>query len=193
MNSQLTFNQTINEIDKERKTISVLAEELNSENINNNPSIIKSIFPVCEECKENIPFEIYEHKIRFLCKNGHLNLLTLNEYEEYQKANAKVINLEEGNDKINKCSSCENELCVLCSYKKSKKNNIINNELINFICEKHNDVFISYCKQCKKNLCMKCVNQHKSNKNHKNHDIIHYFEILPEKTNLKKKIKEFQK
>ena len=75
MNSQLTFNQTINEIDKERKTISVLAEELNSENINNNPSIIKSIFPVCEECKENIPFEIYDHKIRFICKNGHLNLM----------------------------------------------------------------------------------------------------------------------
>ena len=69
---------------------------------------------------------------------------------------------------------------------------MINNELKNFICEKHNDVFISYCKQCKKNLCMKCVNQHKSNKNHKNHDIIHYFEILPEKTNLKKKLKNFK-
>ena len=71
INSQLTFNQIINDSDKERKTISVSVDYINQENLIINSKIIKSIFPICPECKEKVPLEIDDYKINYSCKNGH--------------------------------------------------------------------------------------------------------------------------
>ena len=186
INSQLTFSQIINEADKERKIISILVEELNSDKSKNNSSIIESKFPICPDCKEVVPFEIYDHKIRLDCKNGHLNLFPINEYKDYQKSNTSKIDIEQNNNRKNECISCENELCLLCSYKQDKKNKIINNDSKNYICEMHDELYISYCKKCKINICMKCA------KAHDNHNIINFWEIIPDKDELSKKLIEFK-
>ena len=87
INSQLTFAQIISEADKGRKIISILVDELNLEKQKTNSNIINSFFPVCPDCKEMVPFEIYGHKLRLQCTNGHLNLLSLKGYDEYRKLN----------------------------------------------------------------------------------------------------------
>ena len=76
-------------------------------------------------------------------------------------------------------------VCLLCSYKQDKINNKINNFSKNYICEIHNELFISYCEDCKINICMKCMKEHKSH----NHNIIYYWDILPDKNDLYTKIR----
>ena len=44
----------------------------------------------------------------------------------------------------------------LCLSIHNKNHNIINYERKNYICEIHNEGFISYCQTCKKNLCFLC-------------------------------------
>ena len=188
INSELTFAQIINETDKERKIISILVDELNLEHLNNSSITIKSNFPICPDCKEIVTFDIYEHKIKLQCKNGHINYFCLNEYEEYRKLNIDKICYEQSNKSISSSLSCENELCLLCSYKQDKINNKINNFSKNYICEIHNELFISYCEDCKINICMKCMKEHK---NH-NHNIIYYWDILPDKNDLLQKLEEFK-
>jgi len=186
INSQLTFAQIISEADKGRKIISILVDELNLEKQKTNSNIISSFFPVCPDCKEMVPFEIYDHKLRLQCTNGHLNLLSLKGYDEYRKLNLDKKNNDQNDSSMNTCISCENELCLLCSYKQDKKINNINNNLKNYICDIHNELFISYCKDCKINICMKCI------KEHKNHNIVYYWDILPDKAELLKKLEEFK-
>ena len=43
-----------------------------------------------------------------------------------------------------------------------KEHNIIKYEDKNYICNIHNDRYISYCNKCNKNLCLKCENEHKN-------------------------------
>ena len=50
----------------------------------------------------------------------------------------------------------------------------------NYLCNKHNEPFLSYCNECNKNLCMKCKLEHNNL-----HKIISYKEILPNITNIK--------
>ena len=71
LNPQLTFSQIINDMDKNRKIISILVDEINSDNLNNNSNLIKSIFPICKKCKEKVAIEFDGYKINYSCKNGH--------------------------------------------------------------------------------------------------------------------------
>ena len=51
-------------------------------------------------------------------------------------------------------------------YKNEYKSeyNIIDYEYRFYICNKHNNKYISYCKNCNMNLCNKCENEHKNHK-----------------------------
>ena len=64
MNLQLTFAQIINKLDEQRKTISVLVYEINQNNPNKKSSLIKSRFPICPKCLENVILEISDYRIK---------------------------------------------------------------------------------------------------------------------------------
>ena len=51
------------------------------------------------------------------------------------------------NNEMYICNGCDILLCPLCKNNHNKEHNIINYELKNYICNKHNESFIAYCKQ----------------------------------------------
>ena len=96
INFQLTFSQTINAMDRERKIMSVLVYDVNTSTIIRNPKIIKPAFPICKKCDENMKFELEGYKIRCSgCKNGHSIDMLLNEYENFQKIDISEIKCDE--------------------------------------------------------------------------------------------------
>ena len=64
-----------------------------------------------------------------------------------------------------KCNSCKINLCPVCKSSHEELHNIINYDLNNYICELHNEKYISYCQNCKKNTCILCTSEHN------NHDL----------------------
>ena len=73
-----TFIQNANEIDKQRKKISLLVNEIDRKK-ENKKIISKEI--ICPECGENIRMKINNYKINlFDCKNGHNVNLSLKEF-----------------------------------------------------------------------------------------------------------------
>jgi len=195
-------------IGKEKKdTIKILVNPIN--NINDNESIKKSKYIICPICKENAKFQIIDYKINLnKCKNGHkLNKILLTEFEKTQLIDiSKIIcNICKENNKSStyknefyRCLTCNINLCPLCKTSHDKSHNIINYEQNNYICQKHNEIYVKYCYSCKKNICLVCENEHKNHKNISYGDMIpnenenkEYLNKLRESINIfKKKIKE---
>ena len=187
---ELSFNENANNIDKERKKMNILVYEINSKY--DIDKIKKSKEIICPKCKENIRIEIKNYKIRlYECKNGHnIENIILNEFENSQYIDeSKIIcNKCKENNKLNtnifyRCNKCKINICPICKLKHNELHNIINYEIKNYICEKHNEIYISYCNKCKKNICMICINEHD------NHEIIYYNKIISDK---EKKIEELK-
>ena len=98
LNLNLTFSQVANHLDMERKIMSILVNDINSSTvINDRSNIIKSIYPICPQCKENIIFEIKDYKINLYgCKNGHnFKDILINEYEKTQEIDLLKIECNE--------------------------------------------------------------------------------------------------
>ena len=200
INEELTFIEMANSIDKERKKMIILVNNINemeNEKILNK-SIIKSKNIICPECGENIKIKINDYKISlYNCKNGHkINDLLLKDYENTQKINLSTIICNEcnTNNKYNtyknefyKCYDCKINLCPLCKLKHNKNHNIINYDKINYICEKHNEIFTKYCNNCKINICSICETEHLG------HDGIYLGSIILKKEELEKKLNELRK
>ena len=193
---QLTFEETINKENKEKKSISILVKDINSIGINKNRSIIKSKFPICPECKENIKFDVDDDKkISLECKNGHSIKLLIKEYENSQKIDISKIKCNEctntkfnaSNNEMYICNNCDIKLCPLCKNKHNRNHNIINFELKDSICRKHNKIYISYCNKCKLNMCFNCQKEHES------HDISSFLDILSNKDELLNNLNDFRK
>ena len=193
---QLTFEETINKEDKEKKSISILVKDINSIGINKNRSIIKSKFPICPECKENIKFDVDDDKkINLECKNGHSIKLLIKEYENSQKIDISKIKCNEctntkfnaSNNEMYICNNCDIKLCPLCINKHNRNHNIINYELKDSICRKHNKIYISYCNKCKLNMCFNCQKEHES------HDILLFLDIISNKDELLNNLNDFRK
>ena len=83
-----------------------------------------------------------------------------------------------------KCNSCKINLCPLCKLNHDKSHNIINYDLRDYICDIHNEKYISYCKNCNKNICINC------SKEHNNHEINLY--KIEEKDNKIKELEELR-
>ena len=82
MNLQLTYNQIINNADRQREMMSVLVYDIDDTIVPNDNKIIKPDFPVCVECKESVLLELKNYKINLLgCKNDHINNISINEYD----------------------------------------------------------------------------------------------------------------
>ena len=196
LNEELTFEETLNAEDKKRNKMSVLVFE--SEFEVKEKDIIKSKNIICPECKENMKMEIKDYKINLYdCKNGHkFEDIPLNEFEETQnidrlkiicdicKKNNKSISF---NNIFYKCLTCKNNICPLCKSNHNQSHKIINYDDKYYICEKHNENYISYCEECKINLCTLC-------EGHKKHKRILYADYLPKNEELiekKNKLKSY--
>ena len=187
IDGNLSISKIINNTDLERNKMNILVldkkDELNS-------LLIKSKDIICPKCKEYAKIDISDYKILLQCKNGHTSdNIFLNEYENTQKIDIYKIICDEcktnnkGNSYKNifyRCNGCKKNLCIKCKDKHNNENhNIINYDDKNYICDIHNDKFISYCKECNKNICLYCKNEHRE------HELINYEDILPNITEVK--------
>ena len=143
----------LNELIGNKKTdrIKILVQSISE--IDNNTSIIKSKYIICPKCKENINFKIINYKIcLYECKNKHrINNIIFNEFEKTQLLDISQIicDICKQNNKSNtyknefyKCLTCNINICPLCKSSHDKKHNIIKYENKDYICQKHNDIYI---------------------------------------------------
>ena len=195
INEELKFEEIANSEDKKRKKMNILVYDTEIEI--KEKDIIKSNNIICPECKENIKMEIKDYKINLYgCKNKHsIKNILLNEFEETQnidrlniicdicKINNKSISY---NNIFYKCITCNKNICPLCKLNHNNNNHIIiNYDDKDYICNKHNEKYISYCEKCNKNLCILCDE-------HKEHKKILFSDILPKKEDLIEKNEELK-
>ena len=171
---ELSFTEQANEIDNQRKKMNIIMFD-NVDNNNNEKKVIKSKDNICPNCKENILININDYRVNlYQCKNNHImNNISLEEYENTQKIDLSKIKCDKCNDKsiyniynneFYLCNTCNIKLCPLCKSSHNKNHNIINYNDKNYICNKHNELFIKYCNECRNNLCIFCVNDHLNKK-----------------------------
>ena len=197
---ELTFNEHISLIDRDRNEMNILVYEIISTIINENDNLIKSKEIICPQCLESCRIKFNDYKIALYgCKNGHqINNILLDEFYNTQKINelniicdnCKNINKNKSyNKQFYKCLICNQNLCPLCNSQHNKNHKIIDYDKKSFICNVHNDLFFSYCEKCNINLCMLCEKNHNNN----NHKIIYYKDIIPNENIIKEEINKFRK
>ena len=194
INLDLTYEDIINKDDLKRGEMKILL--YNKNNINESNSKIKSKYVICPECKDNCFLNIHNFKISLSgCKNGHkIDNILLNEFEQIQNINESKIKCnkcprtknESYNYQFFKCFTCQENLCPLCKSIHDKEHMIIDYDKMNYICNIHNESFISYCDYCKINLCMQCE------ESHNNHQVIEYRSIMPKKAKIEEDLKELK-
>ena len=201
INGGLTFNQQAKKCDKDRNKMNVLVYDGNNSNKKNEKKL-KSKEIICPECGESCRISFTNYKIKlYKCKNRHkITNIPLNEFSNTQAINgAKIIcndcnkknKINSYNNEFFKCLTCGKNLCPLCNTLHNKDNKdkfhkIIDYDKKNYICNMHNDLYISYCKQCKINMCMACEIDHNNT-----HKIINYRDIMINKEKMKEEIKNF--
>ncbi len=130
-------------------------------------------------------------------KNGHkIENIPLDQFYNSQKINESLIlcnNCNKNNKSITHeklfyiCLECKQNLCPLCNSIHNKNHNIIDYNKKNYICNIHNDSFISYCQECKINLCMLCDKKH-----NKKHEIIDYKNVIEDEDEIKEELNKFK-
>ena len=201
LNLENTFNEEAKEDDKQNNVMTVTVhEELNLVNSSSNKEITKSKDIICPICKETCRMRIINYKIiLYKCKNGHkTNNIFLDDFNNTQLINESLITCDDCNNENKgssfkkqffKCLTCKKNLGVLCNEKHKKEEHItIDYDKKNYICEIHNDFYISYCEECKLNLCLACYSEH--NNNHKKID---YKLIIPNKKKINQQLIELRK
>ena len=196
LNPELTINDQVSLIDKNRNEMNILV--CKEETIIINEEIKKPHDIICPECKDNCLINFNDYKIKlFECKNGHeTNDILLNEYKNTQNINESNIicnncnNISKNksyNNQFYKCLTCKQNLCPLCKINHNNIHKIIDYDNIKYICENHSDFYISYCNDCKTNLCMSCELKHSSD-----HNIIYYKNIFPNEEKIKEEMNKFR-
>ena len=198
LNDELTFEQCSNSEDKKRNKMSILVYSINETSYYDLfPSIIKSKEIICPECGEICKIKIKDYKVTlFECKNNHkINNIFLNKFDYTQNIDQSkiVCNICKKNNKSNtynnlfyRCGLCKINICPLCKTNHNQTHLLIYYDLKNYICNIHNEPFISYCQNCKNNMCMLCE------KEHFNHKIIYFGKIMPNVDYLKIKLNELK-
>ena len=156
-----------------------------SDTVVNNKIIKTSNEIICPTCKENCLLEIKGYQIiLFGCKHGHKNNISIKEFNETQKVIISdiICNICKERNKGNtinnefyKCLNCKINICPLCRLIHDNNHNIINYDIINFICNEHYEPFTSFCSECKINTCVSCEI------NHIDHSILSYGRMMRNK------------
>jgi hypothetical protein len=197
---ELTFNDLANKDDSQTKKINILVCNQNCIETNENEGIIRSKEIICPKCYENCLIEIKDYKIKLYgCKNDHsISYISLTDFDKTQYINEsnivcdnckKINKFEAYKKQFFKCLTCGQNLCPLCNTGHNKSHQIIDYDKKNYICNIHNDLYISYCEKCKNNLCMLCRKSH----NNKKHKIIDYSNMIENKNEIKENLNEFKK
>ena len=198
ISNHLTFNEQANPLDKKRNEMNILVYQSRKTVILNEDNLMKiSKRIICPLCLENCRIKFQNYKLLLYgCKNGHeTNDILLDEFENTQKINelkiicdnCKNINkFKAFNRQFYKCLTCKQNLCPLCKSIHSKEHFIIDYEEKDYLCEIHNEIYISYCNKCNINLCMHCE------KNHQDHKIINYKNIKINKEEIKQNLSQFR-
>ena len=161
------MNLQIIQIKIEKINLLVYERNINKEK----KDIIKLKEIICSKWGEKIRIIIEDYKIKlFGCKNKHeINNISFEEFENIENIDESKIKCDKCkiNNKENtfenifyKCNTCKMNLCPLCKLNHDKLHNIINYDLKNYICDIHNEKYISYCKNCNKNMCIYCSDEH---------------------------------
>ena len=194
INQELKLENIISLDDKNLKQLKIVVNVMDESKQDN--YIIKSKNIICPECKENIRIKIEDYLIKLYdCKNGHIiNNISLEKYETQNIDISKIIceNCKENNksntynNEMYRCLNCKINICPWCKSYHNKKQNIINYDKKDYICEIHIESYMKYCNNCKKNICLSCSNEHKS------HDIISYENIISDIDEIENKKKELK-
>ena len=197
LNPKIKFNKQIKKEDLPKNEMIVFCikitkskQNLNlKDNINNEEERfhskieLKSKEILCPECGESCRIKIDDFKIKLYdCQNGHLkDNVDLEQFDETQKiAKSKIkCNIcnntqENNNNKFYKCLTCNINICQLCNANHNKEHCIIEYSKQFYICNIHNQKYVSYCNKCKLNLCSICESEHKNE-----NDIIYYRNMKP--------------
>ena len=146
----------------------------NNNNINNNinnNNIIQSPEVICPICKEPCYLKVEDYKISLYgCKQGHKqDNLKLDEFVNSQKIDLTSIicgyckkrnRAEINNKEFYKCCQCNMNLCPFCKFIHDKNHDIINYDLRNYVCNKHNKIYKKFCVTCQIFLCSSCEKEH---------------------------------
>ena len=197
INEELNFNEIANKLDMKSNKMNILVYD-NENNIENlNEGLIKSKAIICPKCQEICLMKIDDYKIiLYNCKNSHkIENILLNELEQSQKINEIIIKCNDCNNNKYKsynkqfyiCLSCKHNLCPLCKSTHNSSHFIIDYDKKNYICNIHNDNYISYCENFHSNLCMLCDNEH-----NKSHNLIYYSNIIEDKNKLLEEMNKFK-
>ena len=187
INDKLNFIQIANEEDRKRKEIKISVEEIKKEESEENSIELREI--ICPKCKEGMRMEIKDYKINIYdCKNGHKksNIL-FKDFEKSQKIDkSKFIcnicykNVMSDINKLYRCCTCQNNLCLLCRVNHDNTHKIINYYDKNFLCNIHGEIYNQYCNDCKMDLCNSCKAEHMDD------DVIVFKEKCSNSPNIKK-------
>ena len=193
LKQELTFIEHANGLDKERKKMSILVQEIIDNPIEDNK---QQVF--CPECDENIKIKIKDYKVKlFDCKNGHKSNISFAEFKDLlSKDKSEVIcdlckntlKLDNINNKFYFCFTCNQKCCDTCKtqHEKNKEHKTVKYILKNYLCKEHYELFNSYCEDCQKNICLNCKEKHDK------HKIISYLDILPKKDEKLKELKDLK-
>ena len=193
--NESTIDQVINKQDREKSQMIILVNILDFVDETKKDSFILSKETICPKCKSSIKMNMKDYKILLdECKNRHKSdNIILENFKETQKIdqskivcdNCKNKNKNETHNNIFFiCLTCKINLCPVCRYSHDKIHKIINYDHKYYICEIHNNPFISYCENCLRNTCIVCEAEHNS------HKITHFSKILPNIDEIKRKRNE---
>ena len=141
LNLEKKYSEIIIEKDKEKQIILIQVNDSIPDKLNESSNLIKSMFPICPECKEKAIFEINDYKIICSCENGHSINMIIKEYENTQKIDlSKFINGEKkvndnnsDKDEMFICNNCKIQLCPSCCHIHDTRHELINYDSKNYI------------------------------------------------------------
>ena len=154
-----------NEAFGKEEELRILVSEF-EENENDLMNLKKSKDIICPVCKEICLIKFNDYKITlYNCKNKHYftNIL-FSEFDDFQKIDESKITCgncnntksETHNNQFFKCYNCNYNLCPLCKSFHNKNHIIIDYDLNNYLCNKHNERYIIYSKENFENYCELC-------------------------------------
>ena len=193
---QINPSSTYDMISKESE-ITCLVISVNSQENFQEERIKFSKDVICPKCGEICLFKIKDYDITLTgCTKGHSTTYKMVNYKDSQLIDESKITCS-GNKSHNKaevfennfyrCIQCKKNLCPLCKNSHTKDHDIIDYNLINYTCLKHNEKFCSFCQKCKINLCIECESEHKDKEN-----LLDFRDLLPNKEKFKNNLDSFK-
>ena len=142
-----TFSQTANKKDRENKSIIIYVYDKPISIINESKDVI------CPKCKENCQFRIEGNFIITLCKNGHKNAYSFQEFDITQNIDLSIIKCDfcKSTNKITSeyfgtfyyCLNCKKNICFCCKKNHDRSHDLIDYNYKKGTCLKHSDYYCS--------------------------------------------------